>query len=171
MPAGSGIAMTASGSPTFSMIAVWSTRTQRKNPENCSKRTANTVSAETDRPAASSCILQRTRGSRIHEAQDQELHACERTEASQCVRKASKVNSAAEVRRRGGLAPKFVSPGLDGVPDRLILLPGGKGGFRRTESTRQDAPSSAGCAKAAAGVAGVPGIRHRQHRTDWRCTE
>ena len=32
----------------------------------------------------------------------------------------------AEVRRRGGLAPKFVSPGLDGVPDRLILLPGGK---------------------------------------------
>ena len=36
---------------------------------------------------------------------------------------------AAEVRRRGGLAPKFVSPGLDGVPDRLILLPGGKAAF------------------------------------------
>ena len=35
----------------------------------------------------------------------------------------------AEVRRRGGLAPKFVSPGLDGVPDRLILLPGGKISF------------------------------------------
>lgn len=35
----------------------------------------------------------------------------------------------AEVRRRGGLAPKFVSPGLDGVPDRLILLPGGKFSF------------------------------------------
>lgn len=31
----------------------------------------------------------------------------------------------ASVRRVGGLAPKFVSPGLDGVPDRLILLPGG----------------------------------------------
>ena len=30
----------------------------------------------------------------------------------------------AAVRRVGGLAPKFVSPGLDGVPDRLILLPG-----------------------------------------------
>ena len=29
------------------------------------------------------------------------------------------------VRRMGGLAPKFTSPGLDGVPDRLILLPGG----------------------------------------------
>lgn len=35
----------------------------------------------------------------------------------------------AEVRRHGGLAPKFVSPGLDGVPDRLILLPGGKFAF------------------------------------------
>ena len=36
---------------------------------------------------------------------------------------------AAEVRRRGGLAPKFVRPGLDGVPDRLILLPGGRAAF------------------------------------------
>lgn len=35
----------------------------------------------------------------------------------------------AEVRRRGGIATKFVSPGLDGVPDRLILLPGGKFAF------------------------------------------
>lgn len=35
----------------------------------------------------------------------------------------------AEVHRLGGLAPKFVSPGLDGVPDRLILLPGGKVAF------------------------------------------
>ena len=41
---------------------------------------------------------------------------------------------AAEVRRRGGLAPKFVSPGLDGVPDRLILLPGGKIAFAELKS-------------------------------------
>ena len=33
------------------------------------------------------------------------------------------------VRKLGGLAPKFVSPGLDGVPDRLVLLPGGKIAF------------------------------------------
>ena len=33
------------------------------------------------------------------------------------------------VKMRGGLAPKFVSPGLDGVPDRLVLLPGGKMAF------------------------------------------
>ena len=29
----------------------------------------------------------------------------------------------------GGLAPKFVSPGFDGVPDRLVLLPKGKIAF------------------------------------------
>ena len=33
------------------------------------------------------------------------------------------------VRARGGIAPKFVSPGFSGVPDRLILLPDGKCGF------------------------------------------
>ena len=29
----------------------------------------------------------------------------------------------------GGLVLKFVSPGLDGVPDRVVLLPGGKAAF------------------------------------------
>ena len=29
----------------------------------------------------------------------------------------------------GGMALKFISPGCDGVPDRLVLLPGGKVGF------------------------------------------
>ena len=33
------------------------------------------------------------------------------------------------VRASGGLALKFVSPGMDGVPDRLVLLPGGKIAF------------------------------------------
>ena len=33
------------------------------------------------------------------------------------------------VRAKGGIAPKFVSPGFSGVPDRLILLPDGKCGF------------------------------------------
>ncbi len=33
------------------------------------------------------------------------------------------------VRLMGGLAPKFVSPGLDGVPDRLLLLPDGRMAF------------------------------------------
>ena len=34
-----------------------------------------------------------------------------------------------EVKRRKGRAYKFVSPGLNGVPDRLVLLPGGRAGF------------------------------------------
>lgn len=33
------------------------------------------------------------------------------------------------VKAMGGIAPKFISPGFDGMPDRLILLPGGKTGF------------------------------------------
>ena len=35
----------------------------------------------------------------------------------------------AKVKSMGGIAPKFVSPGLDGVPDRIILLPEGKIAF------------------------------------------
>lgn len=31
-----------------------------------------------------------------------------------------------ETKRRKGLAVKFVSPGFDGMPDRILLLPGGK---------------------------------------------
>ena len=29
------------------------------------------------------------------------------------------------VKATGGICPKFVSPGMDGMPDHLILLPGG----------------------------------------------
>ncbi len=29
------------------------------------------------------------------------------------------------VKAHGGICPKFVSPGFDGMPDRLVLLPGG----------------------------------------------
>jgi len=30
-----------------------------------------------------------------------------------------------QVRKIGGIAPKFVSPGFDGMPDRLVLIPDG----------------------------------------------
>lgn len=33
------------------------------------------------------------------------------------------------VRKSGGICLKFVSPNFDGMPDRLILLPGGKIAF------------------------------------------
>lgn len=36
---------------------------------------------------------------------------------------------ASEVKRRGGICPKWVSPGFAGVPDRLVFLPDGKFGM------------------------------------------
>ena len=33
------------------------------------------------------------------------------------------------VKNSGGIAPKLVCPGFDGMPDRLVLLPRGKIGF------------------------------------------
>ena len=36
---------------------------------------------------------------------------------------------AVSVKRLGGMAVKFVSSGLDGVPDRSVLLPGGEVAF------------------------------------------
>lgn len=34
-----------------------------------------------------------------------------------------------EVRKRGGICPKFTSPGFAGMPDRLLLLPHGRIAF------------------------------------------
>lgn len=33
------------------------------------------------------------------------------------------------VKQMGGICPKFVSPGFNGMPDRLVLLPFGKVAF------------------------------------------
>ena len=41
------------------------------------------------------------------------------------------------VRDRGGICPKWISPGLDGVPDRIILFPGGKIAFCETKAPGQ----------------------------------
>ena len=38
------------------------------------------------------------------------------------------------VRQAGGMCPKFTSPGTDGVPDRIILLPGGRIAFAETKA-------------------------------------
>ncbi len=44
------------------------------------------------------------------------------------------------VKAMGGIAPKFISPGCDGMPDRLVLLPSGRCAFvevkRRGEKPR-----------------------------------
>ncbi|WP_069648965.1 VRR-NUC domain-containing protein [Caloranaerobacter ferrireducens] len=39
-----------------------------------------------------------------------------------------------EVERKGGLALKFTSPGIAGVPDRLVLFPGGRTFFVEIKS-------------------------------------
>ena len=33
------------------------------------------------------------------------------------------------VKQAGGICPKLVSPGFDGMPDRMVLLPNGRIGF------------------------------------------
>ena len=42
-----------------------------------------------------------------------------------------------EVKKIGGLALKFVSPGFDGVPDRIVLMQGGKIGFVEVKAPRE----------------------------------
>ena len=41
------------------------------------------------------------------------------------------------VKKRGGICPKFVSPGFDGVPDRIVLLPGGRMAFVEVKAPGQ----------------------------------
>ena len=43
----------------------------------------------------------------------------------------------AKVKSMGGLSLKFTSPGFDGVPDRIVLLPGGHIGFVEIKTTGQ----------------------------------
>lgn len=44
---------------------------------------------------------------------------------------------AAAVKAVGGLALKFTSPGFDGMPDRIVLLPGGKMAFVEVKTPRE----------------------------------
>lgn len=43
--------------------------------------------------------------------------------------KAIEQKLATEVKKYGGICPKFVSPGFDGMPDRIVLLPYGRFAF------------------------------------------
>lgn len=38
------------------------------------------------------------------------------------------------VKAKGGLAVKFISPGFNGMPDRLVMFPGGRIGFVEVKS-------------------------------------
>lgn len=41
------------------------------------------------------------------------------------------------VRKAGGLCPKFISPGMDGMPDRIVLLPGAHFAFVEVKALGQ----------------------------------
>jgi len=38
------------------------------------------------------------------------------------------------VKEAGGIAPKLFCPGFDGMPDRVVLLPGGRMGFAEVKA-------------------------------------
>lgn len=42
-----------------------------------------------------------------------------------------------EVKKIGGKAYKFISPGMSGVPDRIVLLPGGRIYFVELKATNK----------------------------------
>ena len=42
------------------------------------------------------------------------------------------------VKNSGGIAPKLVCPGFDGMPDRLVLLPRGKIGFVEVKASGKE---------------------------------
>lgn len=41
------------------------------------------------------------------------------------------------VKKHGGICPKFVSPGFDGMPDRLLFLPHGRFAFVEVKAPNQ----------------------------------
>ena len=41
------------------------------------------------------------------------------------------------VKKHGGICPKFVSPGFDGMPNRLLLLPHGRFAFVEVKAPNQ----------------------------------
>ena len=41
------------------------------------------------------------------------------------------------VKKRGGICPKFVSPGFDGMPDRIVLMPDGRMAFVEVKAPGQ----------------------------------
>lgn len=65
-----------------------------------------------------------------------------------------------EVKRRGGICPKFVSPGANGMPDRIVFLREVHG-LCRGEVARQKAASIAGKKAQRPQKAGVQGICDR----------
>ena len=71
------------------------------------------------------------------------------------------------VKSMGGIAPKFVSPGFDGMPDRIVLLPHGKIAFVEVKRMGRSR-ASAGKAKEPVGITWFFGVLPGRRGADWR---
>ena len=75
---------------------------------------------------------------------------------------------AAEVKKRGGLAVKFVSPGFNGVPDPLGSLPRWKDGLRGIEGTGKNHAALTAVPGKAADRTGLSCLYRGLQRKNWR---
>ena len=66
---------------------------------------------------------------KITEIHSIDLHISHLTEVARLKEKITEEKLVIAVKQMGGICPKFVSPGFDGMPDRLVLLPFGKVAF------------------------------------------
>lgn len=65
-----------------------------------------------------------------------------------------------EVKKIGGIAPKLVSPGFDGMPDRLVLLPDGHIAFVELQGPSKSR-ARCSCTPPAPAVTWVSCVRYR----------
>lgn len=63
------------------------------------------------------------------------IHACRNVLEADMLEKDIEKKFTKAVKDKGGLALKFVSPGHSGVPDRIVLVPGGKVVFVELKAT------------------------------------
>lgn len=77
----------------------------------------------------------------------------------------------AAVKAMGGLSPKFISPGYDGMPDRLVLLPNGILAFVELKAPGKKLRPLQVRRKAQVGRTRLFGVLHRQAGADRRCPQ
>ncbi len=62
------------------------------------------------------------------------------------------------VKQAGGICPKLVSPGFDGMPDRMVLLPNGRICFVEVKAPGEKAAAAAVFPATGFAAAGLPGV-------------
>ena len=62
------------------------------------------------------------------------------------------------VKKAGGICPKLVSPGFDGMPDRMVLLPNGRICFVEVKAPGEKPRPAAAFPPQAFAAAGLSGI-------------